>query len=420
MAFVDKIKKWLNPTALFKVNYKDDGDGFMYAQGATNQLATKIGAASACITLLSSVLAGLTWRVYQRDTEDYSTVATQHPINILLDNPHDILDRYSFFEFLFEQLFTHGNSYAGVLRDYRGVPVKFMPFMSTSVGKEAESRRLNLLGAGYRVSMEGERVRTIRNRNMIHFRTAFYNLYKDKSLDPFSTDGAIGVSARIGDNASVALKSSAKHGLRSPGWVSTAMDIREDQTQQYLTRFTKEFTGAVNAGKVPVMPEGMKYNQINATPIDQYIVSVLKWSVEDIARSFGVPLPLIHSVEGKVNSSLERHWASFVRTTVSKHVLRVGGQLGMKILTPQERIEGGFFIGADLTSLHAPTLTDASELVERLARSGVVELDELRKVLSLLNLKPKPDGLECPPQTAGAPNREPVDDEPEEEDADDN
>jgi HK97 family phage portal protein len=79
-----------------------------------------------------------------------------------------------------------------------------------------------------------------------------------------------------------------KNGAR-PGGVLTADGAIQDDTAARLKAYWDEnFTGS-NAGKVAVLGDGLKYEQIRAKANDSQVIEQLKWSAEVVCGVYHVP-----------------------------------------------------------------------------------------------------------------------------------
>ena len=75
---------------------------------------------------------------------------------------------------------------------------------------------------------------------------------------------------------------------------------------------------------------------------DIQLIELLKWSVEDIGRAFGVPPRMLgHFHEGaKVATTFEGHAVDFERWSIAEHVQRVQAQLTTKLVSADDAAEG--------------------------------------------------------------------------------
>ena len=64
--------------------------------------------------------------------------------------------------------------------------------------------------------------------------------------------------------------------------------VADEVIQEVEARWQRNFTGS-NAGKVAVISDGMKYNQLKASSADSQLVEQMRYSDEQICFAFGIP-----------------------------------------------------------------------------------------------------------------------------------
>lgn len=79
---------------------------------------------------------------------------------------------------------------------------------------------------------------------------------------------------------------------RPSGILSTEEKLTRDQMIQLRKAFDEQSAG-MNAGKIPVLAGGLKWQAIGITSQDAQLVEAQRMSIEDVSRVFGVPLPII-------------------------------------------------------------------------------------------------------------------------------
>ena len=101
----------------------------------------------------------------------------------------------------------------------------------------------------------------------------------------------------------------------------------------------KRYGGPVNAGRVAVLDNGLKYQPISISNRDAQFVEQSALSVEDVARFFGVPLYKLQA--GKQSySSNEQNAIEYVVSTLHPIVSQWEEELSYKLLTASERACG--------------------------------------------------------------------------------
>lgn len=99
---------------------------------------------------------------------------------------------------------------------------------------------------------------------------------------------------------------------RPSGILSTDTVLTKDQMMQLRSAFEEQSKG-MNAGRIPVLAGGLKFNPLSISSQDSQMVESQRMSIEEISRVFGVPLPVIgdlsHATMANVESTVN-FWLS--------------------------------------------------------------------------------------------------------------
>ena len=137
---------------------------------------------------------------------------------------------------------------------------------------------------------------------------------------------------------------------------------------------------------------------------DIQLIELLKYSVEDVGRAFGVPPRMLgHFHEGaKVATTFEGHAVDFERWSIQEHVQRVQAQLTTKLVSADDAA-AGLVVRMPADRIRAGSWTEQVRAVDQaVAKAGVMTINEGRR---LLRLPPVPDGDRLL-QPKGAPTQE--------------
>lgn len=91
---------------------------------------------------------------------------------------------------------------------------------------------------------------------------------------------------------------------RPSGILSTDQLLNKDQMLQLREAFEEQSKG-LNAGKIPVLAGGLKFNSMSVNSQDAQLVQAQRMSIEEIARVFGVPLPVIGDLSHATLTNIE-------------------------------------------------------------------------------------------------------------------
>ncbi len=371
-----------------------DEPGFhTYAQ--SSGLLTAIPAAYAAIGLLASTLAQLPRTVARLEDplDDYWQADPEHPVSELLRRPSRLVDPWIFWEWMLRCLFGFGNAYSWIRRDSRGRPVELVPANCTrcqwvdgSQGSIAEYD-LALWGA---TDNGGSRqmLRVPASEVVVLHGPGFDGLASPSPVQHAARrtlevmDQAMGHEGRLLRGA----------GLRTAIQMDVALlELSNEQQQQYRDQLKRIYQDAREKGEVPVLPPGFTAASTGGmSAVDIQVIELLKWSVEDIARVWNVPLRLLHQYyEGQRVTQFEQQAVDFERWSLRGHVHRIEEQLSAKLLSHEEARDD-LVIRLPTDRIRAGSWSEQVNAVDQaVAKAGVMTVNEGRR---RLRLPPREDG----------------------------
>ncbi|WP_026664844.1 phage portal protein [Butyrivibrio sp. FC2001] len=308
--------------------------------------AMQTTAVYACVRVLAETIASLPLHVY-RYTADGKEMVTDHPLYFLLhDSPNDEMTSFVFRETLMSHLLIWGNAYAQIIRNGRGEVIALYPLLPDKM----EVNRNDRGEIYYIYRRDTEENPTFKEHGEII-------LTKDEVLHipGLGFDGLIGYSpiamARNAVGMSLACEeygasffaNGATPGgvLEHPGVLKDPGRVRESWHSTY--------GGSANAGRVAVLEEGMKYQQIGIPPEEAQFLETRKYELEDIARCYRIPPHLVGDLDKATFSNIEQEALSFLMYTITPWVTRWEQALMMALLLPQEKRE--YFIKFNVDGL---------------------------------------------------------------------
>ena len=109
------------------------------------------------------------------------------------------------------------------------------------------------------------------------------------------------------------------------------------------------YGGSKNAGKVAVLEEGMKYQQIGIPPEEAQFLETRKFQVDEIARLYRIPPHMVGDLDKSSFSNIEQQSLEFVKYTLDPWVIRWEQSLQKALLLPQEKRE--YFVKLNVDGL---------------------------------------------------------------------
>lgn len=292
----------------------------------TPSTAQSVASVYAAVALISEAVGSLPLKLYRRDG-DNRTVAADHPLAAVLHRtPNAYQSPQEFWEWQVSCFLLTGNSYSRVTRGYDGQVRSLDPLAPERVS----ILRSGDLIAGYEyTSTDGKRERLLPG-DVFHLRNRA------------GTDPLVGVSPIQAARAVVALaQAEAQHGqsvwdngTRATGTLSAPGKLKPEQRTGIAASWASQYAGGANAGKVPVLEEGMLYTPISMSLADSEFVASRSFSVQEICRLFKIPPVLLGDLSHAnfSNSTEMNRW--FAVHTLGRHLSAIEGAINRQLLTP--------------------------------------------------------------------------------------
>jgi HK97 family phage portal protein len=293
------------------------GGGFDTDAGVpvSPHLAENLSAVFAAVQIISETVATLPLVVYRREGAQVRSAAPGHPVaQLLAGDPNDLQTAPEFFEMMTAHCLLRGNSYAEIARDAKGQPVQLIPLHPdwVSVVTFANSRRI-----AYDVSDPHGGTRRLLPEEMLHL--------KDRS-----DDGIVGKSrlARARETFGTVIAterfaaSTFRNGAALSGVLSHPDQIGEEAGKNLRRSFENIYKGADNAGRIAILEEGLKWTAISVSAEDAQMLESRRFGVENIARIFRVPPPVLGDLSNGSYSNVTELGRWFYAHTIQPWLVR--------------------------------------------------------------------------------------------------
>ena len=318
--------------------------------------------------LIAADIARLPIRIEREDGK-----AVESPILTLLNREASRWQSsYEFKRYTTAAALTTGNGVAIIRRDGNGDIIELQPVPADSCIAEMKDE-----GVEYRV---GSSVLT--SDQVLHVGAYHDQLNPAWYISPLDASGAAMRLAADQDAAHSALirtGSTGKVALSHPGAMSdqTVEAIRNAWANMHAT--------ADGASKPLILREGMKAEKISQETATSNIES-RKFSVQEIARAFGVPPEMLYQQGGGALASQVETARAYVDGALSQWVNAWESEITRKLCGPGERAR------FDVDILLRGNLRDAGMAFSKLVLAGVMSPNDARKRLGLEPI----EGLDTP------------------------
>ena len=357
---------------------------FIRSAGTSTRSKMETAAVFRCINLIAGSLAMLPARIMQIDESGHYTIeARDHPLWARLAiTPNMSQTAYAFKKLMTVRMLTRGNGYAQIVR-VGGVGSRIAGLRpldpSNVTPRERDDGTIE-----YDVRRKDGGIFTLPQDQMLHVFDASLDGVKGISILELAAD-AIGLS----EDTRHALGRLYKTGILASGALEHPNKLSAETKQNLRAQLEEKFGGAANSGRWLVLDEGIKANPLQVNPRDGQMIETVKHSVEDIARFFGVPRPLLGLDDTSWGSGVEQLATLFVRFGLSPIFVCWEQALIRALLTPAEQAR--FTIDIDERELLRGSMKDQGEFFARALGSGGhrpwMEPNEVRDLSGLARKK---------------------------------
>lgn len=332
-------------------NSYNSGVSFLFGRSTSGisvneRTAMQTTAVYSCVRILAEAIASLPLHLY-RYTDKGKERVFDHPLyHILHDEPNEEMTSFVFREVLMSHLLIWGNAYAQIIRDGRGQVLGLYPLLPDKMEVDrAENGELYYIYAR----------NTEENPNFKDYGRIYLRREDVLHIPGLGFDGLVGYSPiAMAKNAVGMTLACEEYGASffangaTPGGVLEHPGVLKDPAK-VRDSWHKVYGGSRNAGKVAVLEEGMKYQQIGIPPEEAQFLETRKFQINEIARMYRIPPHMVGDLEKSSFSNIEQQSLEFVKYTLDPWVVRWEQALQKALLLPQEKNE--YFIKLNVDGL---------------------------------------------------------------------
>jgi HK97 family phage portal protein len=309
-----------------------------------------------CVTLISESIGMLPLNIIERG--DAKTYATAHPLyEILKSTPNGWQTAYEFKSQMQMSVMLHGNAYGRIFRGVRGI-TRIVPIPFARMKAELDDAWQMV----YTYTRKDGSQIPLPASEVLHLRD-------------LSEDGIVGLSrvklAREAIGIALQAERAAarlfKNGILAGGALSAPNKL-SDAAYARLQESLDAKSGADQAHKWMVLEEGLKAEKYTNTATDSQHIENRNHQIEEVARAFGVPRPLLMMDDTSWGSGIEALGVFFVQYAL-QHWFTVWEQaIERCALTPSERKT--HYVKFNERALLRGTLKDQAEFFTKSLGAG--------------------------------------------------
>jgi HK97 family phage portal protein len=351
-----------------------------YTSGTiTEQNALSLTAVYRAQAIIAGTIAGLPLKVYET-SDGGPRREIDHWLTTSPAGPYD-LSAFSWVETVVLHLLNHGEAYLRSVYNEGGALIGLWPVHPLAVAKvewDGPDKKftLSLAGGGQEIAYTGD-VTQVLGMSMDGLR----------GLSPLSLFRQTLQTARAGD---LAANRSFTSGSLIAGLVTTEEDVDAEEAKVIKRDLNAKMAGAEHAGDIAFVNRNLKFSPWAMSNADAQFLESRKFSVEEAARIYGMPMNLM-SATGAVSNwgtGVAESYLGLQKFTLMGWTSRI--ESAARAVLPVGQVAEFEYAG-----LLQGTPKDEIELLIRQVEAGVLTKDEAR---AIRNLPPLPAAASIPPE----------------------
>lgn len=292
--------------------------------------AMRLSTVWACVRIISMSVAGLPLNIYRRKADGSRETARDFALyDVVHTSPNEDTTAFHFWQSVVASMLLWGNAYCEIHRSAgRVIALDFLMPGRVKPEQDDDGR------LWYWFHPKKGAPREIRRENMLH-------------IPAFTLDGKMGLSAiRYGADvfgsamsADDAANSTFKNGMMPTVAFKVDRVLKQEQRDEFR-KYVETVSGAMNAGKSPVLEAGVTPESIGINPSDAQLLESRGHSVEEICRWFGVPTWMVMKTDKGSNwgTGLEQQQLAFLTYCIMSYTAPIEQCVEKKLLTAVDRI----------------------------------------------------------------------------------
>jgi HK97 family phage portal protein len=167
-------------------------------------------------------------------------------------------------------------------------------------------------------------------------------------------------------------------GTLMAGYLSTDKSLNPEVRKNIGASWSDNYSGQKNQFKTGVLDEGFKYNRMSIAPNEAQFIETRKFSIEDIARFFGVPPHKIAHLEKSSFNNIEQQNLEFVIDTLRPLATKIEQEYNRKIFTEAEK--GQLYVKFNMAALLRGDTKSRGQFYKDLFYIGAMSPNDIREL----------------------------------------
>jgi HK97 family phage portal protein len=305
------------------------------AASMSGRLAENLSTVLACVNAISTAIASLPAEVQRRRPSGGYETTDDHPLaRIIRDGPNAHQSWPDFAEWLVASTLLAGNGLAEIVRDRAGALASLMPIMWGAVGIQ----RLVNGRLVFDVSDQDTVLGTSgRPRRLLDTEVLWLRDRSDDGLVGRSRLQRAAGTLRPAWDLQEFIAHLWQNGVTPSGALEVEHYMDEEQRNNLRRNFIDALAGPQGAARALILDQGLKWRSISIDPGDAQVLESRRFTVEELARLYGVPPPVIGDLThgSFTNSETMIRW--FAQSTLSPWIVKIEREFHRAVFSESAR-----------------------------------------------------------------------------------
>lgn len=342
--------------------------------------AVNISVVFECIDVITRTLSLVSPKIYET-REKTKLTATENPLYTLINRqPYTLYDASKFYGRIVTHYLLFGNAYVEIIRSagrVTGLRIFEPDYVDVDIVEMPDGTEEHV----YRVYRDNTRnnSRIVLQKDMIHIMD--YTINGEKGLSRINLKKHTLTNAGNVYNYTTQMY---ENGANLSGIIHGDRLIDKQALDYFKQKF--EERARMKNGGIEALPPGFKYEPLkyNLPFADAQIIEANKFTVEDVARIFGVPLSLLGRGESADNKG-DREFNTFLTTTIAPLCLLIENEFNRKLFPDNPNV----YMKFELKGLYRVDMISRYQSYQIAINAGFMNKDEVRYIE---DMNPIPNG----------------------------
>lgn len=379
------LSSWLNEPKQPEIEERTGSNSLETLFSTTKQISEeqimKIPTVQKCIDIICGTIAQLPIYLYRENPDGSIDRIYGDKREFLLNNePNEFENSYSFKKKLVKNYLLYGVDYIAIEKQDNEI-VELFNLNNSDVTVEKYTKN------GYKISNANIIVNSSEGE-ITTFKPYDLAIILKDSSDGLTSKGIIGQGAEIFQLIYGEMEYSKNifnNGALPTGILKTDGRLTQSTVDRLRDSWRNLYSGMKNAGKTVILEEGLTYQPVSLNPNDLQLTENRKENISELCKLFNIPESLIISSSNKYGS-LQQDNIHFLQYCLNPILTAIEAGLDKAMLLEKEKLEGCFW-KVDTTEIIRTTEKDKFETVKVALESGVMSINEARRMINLKDIK---------------------------------